>query len=550
MPRKAKLTWQSGTDGRKGRWRKKYKGRVHHFPGGRGKTDFEAHDAAVSAWEKLKVRIDEAAPKPHEADYVRAIAEWERVLIWCRKHQEDEIADVATEKLEKLRKALSTSQPRPVASEDTFDSRFDRGVRYPGLDDALAEVGKIAEEYSTSNGSRFAHLPEYSEYLAARDRLTVKILGARADHVDHGVRTVVVPASDCFDRRDPLELERGVWRDRLDVMQRAVKAPDDTVNGHVAGYLAGKRADAEAGELTVGRVDKLRVQLSHFRDWLGGETPVAEINSQTLRDYRAKLLENVAARAWSRTTASERLSSIKSFVRWLWQYEAIATLPRAMAPKSKLLEIGKSYQKIVIFDPDEIRRLLTKASSRTRLYILLMLNCGMTQKDISDLRPVEVDDKIGQITRKRSKTREHANVPEVSYLLWPETLALLQQERSSPESERVLLNERGGPLWSEELSKDGKYKKNDNVRTAFDRLRRKLRLVKPLKSLKKTSASLLRASKEYKGLEDLFLGHAPQSMSDRHYAKPPQDLLGEAIGWLRQEYDLESMPVFEAVTSP
>ena len=130
------------------------------------------------------------------------------------------------------------------------------------------------------------------------------------------------------------------------------------------------------------------------------------------------------------------------------------------------------------------------------------------------------------------------------------SVALLQQERSSPESERVLLNERGGPLWSEELSKDGKYKKNDNVRTAFDRLRRKLKIVKPLKSLKKTSASLIRGNKEYKGLEDLFLGHAPQSMSDRHYAKPPQELLGEAIEWLRQEYDLESMPVFETVTSP
>ena len=61
---------------------------------------------------------------------------------------------------------------------------------------------------------------------------------------------------------------------------------------------------------------------------------------------------------------------------------------------------------------------------------------------------------------------------------------------------------------------------------------------KPLKSLKKTSASLLRGHKEFSGLESLFLGHAPRGMSDRHYAQVPQELLDQAVQWLGTEYGL------------
>ena len=531
MPRKAQLTWQAGTKGRKGRWRKKYKGHIYHFPGGRGKTDLEAHDLAVRAWEDQKARIDEETLKQHEADYVLAIAEWDQVLTWCRKHQEEEMADVAVEKLGRLRKALSAPKPRPVERNDTFPGRFDHIDFSPDLKEALAEGEKRSEEYFKSDTGPFAGVPGYSDYRAASDRFLSEILGSPAERAGRKVKTVVVPARLGFDSPDPLVLRKEVWRDRLEVMQRAAKQ-DNTLKVHVDLFLAGKRADADAGELTVGRVEKLRIQLSHFCDWLGSETPVAEITSQMLRDYRSKLLEQVTADNWSRTTASDRLGSVKSLVRWLWDTEAISSLPRSMTK----LEIGKSNKKIVDFDHDEIRRLLTKASNRTRLYILLMLNCGQTQKDVADLSPGEVDWDVGRITRKRSKTRGHAGVPEVSYLLWPETLSLLRQERSSEKSDRVLLNEKNEPLWMEELS--DKYKKNDNVRSAFDRLRRKLKIGKSLISLKKTSASLIRSSKEYKGLEDVYLAHAPQKMSDRHYAKAPQELLDEAIKWLREQYGI------------
>ena len=106
-------------------------------------------------------------------------------------------------------------------------------------------------------------------------------------------------------------------------------------------------------------------------------------------------------------------------------------------------------------------------------------------------------------------------------------------------SERVLLNENGRPLWYEEVGEGGKLKKNDNVKSAFDRLKRKTKITKPMKSLKKTSASLIRANERFASLESLFLGHAPQSMSDRHYTEVPQTLFDEAIKWLGDQYGVK-----------
>ena len=81
MPRKRELTWQAGSNGRGGRWRKKYKGQSFYFPGGNGKTDQAAYDRAVELWKQKKEEIDAEVAKPHEADYRTAIIEWNAVLV-------------------------------------------------------------------------------------------------------------------------------------------------------------------------------------------------------------------------------------------------------------------------------------------------------------------------------------------------------------------------------------------------------------------------------------------------------------------------------------
>ena len=121
---------------------------------------------------------------------------------------------------------------------------------------------------------------------------------------------------------DSLDVERKIWQDRLDVMQRSAPAPEMTVKGQVEIFLAGKKADAAVGSLTHGRVSKLQSQLSHFQDWIGHETSVEEIDSSKLIGYRTEILKEVESSTWTLTTANERMSTVKSFVRWLWQTES------------------------------------------------------------------------------------------------------------------------------------------------------------------------------------------------------------------------------------
>jgi hypothetical protein len=340
------------------------------------------------------------------------------MLTWCRSHGEEKMAEVALEKLSRLRKRLSAPRPTPIRLEDRFDGQFARSVRHPAMDEMIKKTAETLGAVTEPNASELGHATS--------------------------VRTVIVPNKDLLlGKQDPLKTEQEIWRDRLAVMQRSATSPDDTVKGHVDRFVAVKMADVAAGELSAGRAVKLRLYLTEFADWVGYDTAVTEIAGQTLSDYRLELLKRVESQTWSRPTAKDRLDSVKSFVRWLWQIEAIASLPRILHGKSQALQIGAAPPRIVIFTKQEIDLSLAKACDRTKLYILLMLNCGMTQKDIADLLPTEVDWDVGRITRRRSKTDKFANVPEVRYLLWPETLRLLRQERSGTGSERVLVNEKG-----------------------------------------------------------------------------------------------------------
>jgi hypothetical protein len=102
------------------------------------------------------------------------------------------------------------------------------------------------------------------------------------------------------------------------------------------------------------------------------------------------------------------------------------------------------------------------------------------------------------------------------------------------------VNEKGGSLKVDRLNEDDdSQKKIDNVASAYSRLRRQTDVTKPLKVFRKTSATLVRGNRDYATLADLFLGLAPTSVADRHYAGVPQALLDEAISWLGEQYGID-----------
>lgn len=410
--------------------------------------------------------------------------------------------NVALEKLGRLRTDQQRGVRKPPCREDLFANHFLPEVRRPKFEVACQEIGALAE-------ALFSEAPP---------RLLATPGAATADHeLPVAASRAIVPDAEAMFQPDPLTIESVVWEDRFQTMRRLVIDHEMSVKAQLQRFLALQGSKVAAKQLSLGRQQTLGIHLNAFADWLGSGSAVTEVSGQKLLAYRAYLLEQVTIGKWTLSTASERLGSVKSFVRWLWRTEAIAALPRLMDAGCHELEIGKSQGAIETFTKAEICRFLSEASSRSKLYILLTLNTAMTQKDIADLTCEEVDWETGRIIRKRSKTRKFDATPVVSYKLWPETFALLSSERSLGRAGRVLLNENGGPLWSESVDTAGVYRKVDNIRSAFDRLRRRLGIVKPFKCLKKTSASEIAGSKEYRSLRGLFLRpHWPTSTMPMH----------------------------------
>jgi hypothetical protein len=58
------------------------------------------------------------------------------------------------------------------------------------------------------------------------------------------------------------------------------------------------------------------------------------------------------------------------------------------------------------------------------------------------------------------------------------------------------------------------------------------------KLFRKTSANLI-ANSEHRGFEDLFLGHAPRSVSATYYTNPDETILDEALQWLGGELGIK-----------
>jgi len=481
MARPPKLNW----DASRSKWKVVYKGRKFRFDGGTGKSDRESKRRAEAEWKRLRTEIDHSLElaKPHRAEYETVIAEWASVLTWSVDHGDDAMAAVARDKLEDLKTRLDQRAPPTLGWADRF---------FPGSR-PLEEENKRME-------------PIY------------RALGLTP------ITLVDGPSQD-----DP------IWRDRLESQELRLQVTgcDDTFAANVQQFLAEKGAEAAAGQISLGWVDSLRSHLDVLMEFTGTTVSVKNIDHITVSAFRNNLMQRIAARKISESYAKDLFAAFRQFVRWLANNtDKLETLPKNL--DDKRLTISVTQQRAKTLDTVQIKKLLSSASKRTRLYLLLGLNCAMTQQDIADLQQSEVDWSCGTITRKRSKTGDYVSVPEVRYCLWPATFALLKSERSEAK-ERVLLTQDGKPLKTEAIHEGAKFRKTDAVRLALRRLSAKTSIVFTMKTLKKTAASLLRNNRDYSGIESLFLGHAPATMAHKHYTSTPQGLLDQAIAWLGKE---------------
>ncbi|MCE5302805.1 MAG: phage integrase SAM-like domain-containing protein [Planctomycetaceae bacterium] len=331
---------------------------------------------------------------------------------------------------------------------------------------------------------------------------------------------------------------RQVWLERFREMAKPSHVP--TTAATASQFLKLQKAEVELGTISAGRYDTLQRCVNHFAKFVGGATSISKINGATLQAYYTHLTEEKKANEWSIDYTSIFLIVAKQFTRWAYKTDLIENLPRNLSD----LQFEIKPRKVPTLEIPEVQTLLANAIDRTKMFLLLMLNCGFTQKDISDLQPSEVDWVGGRITRKRSKHKED-DAPEIQYPLWKETFALLKQF-GNQKGGRVLTNEKGGALKTEELGK-GKLRKVDNIAVAYHRLCVKLKhqgLItkkKPLKLLRKTSPSLLATQPEFVNCSLLFLANSVRGVAYKHYIAPSQATFDRAVIWLGQQFGVNTI---------
>jgi integrase len=215
----------------------------------------------------------------------------------------------------------------------------------------------------------------------------------------------------------------------------------------------------------------------------------------------------------------------RRFVKYLYERRLI-DLPRNLGSFS--FEVQP--QKIREFTAEEVRTVLLSLSGRLRLYAHLGLNTGMTSVDIGQMTKDMVDMQRGTVVRRRVKTGHYSQVPTVTYWLWPETLELLREHRSSHES-LFLTSADGTALWSARVEGD-RTPTYDLVYQQFKRAKAPL----TLKHFRSISASTLERHEVYGRYVGHFLGHSPKSIAERHYAAPSGELFRQALTWLRGQF--------------
>jgi len=491
MARKYELTW----DKHKKRWKKFYKGRQYYLGSGESKTDQAAYQLALDAWRKKKTELDtdRQRTKPRRKDYEAAIKTRQDLATWCRQNGEGEKARIFQAEADKLLSRFNKLDEPPALAADEADP----------LSSVVNQILHDAGFFSTNEDD-------------PRERQKAQLLNERFAFPEQSYPPVIEA--------------RLVWQDRLDRLKTV--QPEKTIGAAIDSFLKRQEAKAKSGEVSAGYYAVLHAHLGRFQNWAGHHYPLESIGPKTLLDFHTTLLTLIEEGTISRKYGNDTMKTVRAFVRWCWTLE-LCGLPRNIDSKDLGFNVGP--QRIRIFSKEELASLLSTKYERTRLFVLLALNTGMTQQDIADLRQEEVDWSEGRITRKRSKTKGHDNVPTVSYPLWPQTFKLLRKYRSDDPG-LALLNKDGRPLKRETI--EGKYNKKDNIGNSYRRVAEKLSISKPFKLIRKTGASKLEEHEVYRGFVRLYLGHAPQTVAERHYAIPSSGLFDKAILWLGEQFEL------------
>lgn len=228
----------------------------------------------------------------------------------------------------------------------------------------------------------------------------------------------------------------------------------------------------------------------------------------------------------SKLWAEGIIATIRAFVRWLnmsddfaWeklrQYEVTPITVKDTEEELARTPSRNRYKR------SELPALYEYASPRERVFILLALNCGFGEGEISTLARNEIvfGDEKSYIKRRRRKTKVFTQ-----WLLWPETVEALKwylaKVRPKSDSLYVFISEKGRPI--KERTKGNN--RSQYIANGWERVYKRIVKDRPdffklsFNKLRKTGSNWIRMKYE-KELADLYLGHGKKEVVDAYTEK-------------------------------
>lgn len=343
---------------------------------------------------------------------------------------------------------------------------------------------------------------------------------------------------------DPIVAEKifgrdWVWEDR---QARIAKVPtSSTAQHHADQFLEFHRNQTRSKEKSTGRFGVIRNGIQNFLRWFGPSRALKEISEADVSGYYTHLMQRLqkGESGNSGNTLWDHFQVFKQFIDHAAEESAEVPLPKNL--RSKKFQIPKNRREPTPFTKEEFELILANSNERLQAHMILMLNCGMYQGDVAELEAAEVDLSAGRIIRIRSKkkkiqAKKSKNAPiKMNWLLWDKTLELLRKTGNT--KGLVFLNGDGNPLVRGAIGDDGNEDRQDNIRSAYCRVIRKLKRRellpktwnKTLKQLRKTGSNVLEKSKDHAEFYEMYLDHS--AVAKRHYLKSgePVPVFDEAV---------------------
>lgn len=309
-------------------------------------------------------------------------------------------------------------------------------------------------------------------------------------------------------------------------------------------FLQMREVKMNGGKLTAYTIDSETRLLGIFRRYCQKndfDLPSQALSETALDGYKAVLEQRY------KSSNSQRLAltHVKAFVKWAWKLRKLDDLPRNLDDFGRV-DWTKPEPKV--FTKDEVRALYIKAKPRMRLYILMGVNLGYRQEDLSSLEKTMIDYATGLISRDRHKT----SVPQPGKL-WKITQDLLKVfQTKSNHPTLAVLTKHGKPIVFHSRSKSGNLNAMDSIKAKFAHLLRQCGITgHSFKDFRSTSATLLMneyrptnitPTKSNKEIFDMFLAHGRPREVDSYDSRDFSEL-HLATDWLLSYFGLENVPI-------